>query len=121
MVYLNKSKVVLIKIIQVTIVLIMIWSLFFRKNLNISKDLYESDKQNEYKGVVTKKYIDYQNHAQTHIILDKNLDIIFTENIYLRIKPGDSIVKRKNIDFILLYRNNITKDTIDLKEIYDIK
>lgn len=65
-------------------------------------------KKLEYSGVVSRKFIDQKNHRVRTISLRVNgNDIILardTSQLYVFVNVGDSIVKKRNDDYLSLFR-----------------
>ena len=65
-------------------------------------------KKMEYSGIVSKKFMDQENHRVRTISLGENdSDIILardTSKFYAFVTSGDSIVKHKNNDYLSLIR-----------------
>ena len=102
----------IINYIVVFIILIIIYFSIFNKSVHEIN--YEDELNSEYKGVVTKKFIDFSDHAICKLILDTKLIIPVWDNCYERVNIGDSIVKKKgNFKFIIYKKNEILVINID--------
>lgn len=88
------------------IISIIIWEVFY----NTDQDRYEKSLKNimqeDYNGVVIKKYADKDNHNSPKLVFSNNKQTAIFGEFYAVILVGDSIVKKKKDSKITVYRNN---------------
>jgi len=99
-----------LKILGVLFIVMVLIANFNRDALNdsysctIAKDF----KRMEYSGIVLKKYIDQKNHRFRTITFKQGAsDIVLskdTSQLYVFVNVGDSIVKKRNDDYLTLFR-----------------
>ena len=72
----------------------------------------EEFKREEYSGIVSGKYFDQKNHRAGTVNLTNKKAIILPKepsSFYDFIQPNDSIVKRKNNGYLIVYRDALVK------------
>ena len=77
--------------------------------MNRSGDFYDgvlaTRKKKSYQGIVSRKFIDYENHAIRTIVINRAHITVNTE-FYKRIDIGDSLSKKKGDYIVWLYKKN---------------
>ena len=63
-------------------------------------------KEENYSGIVIKKFINYDNHAIRTVILKNSQRVTFYDSFYKKINIGDSLSKKKGDPIVWLYKKN---------------
>ena len=103
-------------IISLLIIVIAIAFYFFGENVydrNIRLLMEEN-----FQGEIIHKYIDYDNHAYSIIVLKNSEEIALSSNLDRIVEIGDSISKTKNDSLYWVYKKS---DTIIYNGAQDIK
>ncbi|MDO5979398.1 hypothetical protein [Flavivirga spongiicola] len=73
-----------------------------------------------FMGVIKEKIIEIDNHHRAYVLFKNEKKINLTNELYEDLEVGDSIIKRKNDLFVIVFRNDIiykldyfTGDAID--------
>jgi len=99
-----------LRIIGILFMLLLSIAYYNRDALNDSYACSKSDefRKMEYSGIVSKKFIDQENHRFRTILFKEDVsDMVLaddTSSFYVFVNPGDSIVKKKNDDYVSLFR-----------------
>jgi len=99
-----------LRIIGILFMLLLSIAYYNRDALGESLACSKSDefRKMEYSGIVSKKIIDQENHRVRTITFKQDVgDVVLsrdTSQLYTFVNPGDSIVKKKNDDYVSLFR-----------------
>ena len=92
------------KTILIALVLVIVVALIYKRS-NSFADIYESDLNEDYTGLVLKKEVQKHNHGARVIYLGYK-PILIDSNFYELIDIGDSISKKKGESVIHLFKTN---------------
>ena len=79
----------------------------FNKYINSNESINESRKEREFRGIIIRKYRDYDNHGSGFLVLkDSTKYCPLPSDIYYKVKIGDSLIKEKNNLKLIIYRKD---------------
>jgi cytochrome b involved in lipid metabolism len=112
-------------VIQVIFLSTLIWYFFIynSKNRNIKSQnnnthsIYLYNKKLIFKGKITALYKS-ENHNVPYIVV-QNKEYNIDDFLFSKVKKDDSIVKNKNSDYYIIYRDFKFFDSINLKDCYE--
>ncbi len=67
--------------------------------------MLETEKEKSYQGVVSQKFIDYENHAIRTVVIN-TINVPMHTEFYKKINVGDSLSKKKGDPIVWLYKKN---------------
>jgi hypothetical protein len=96
-------------------VFIISWEMFYNTDQHRYERSVQNMMQEDYNGVVVKKYIDKANHNSPMLRFSNKKEIAIFGRFYAVIKIGDSLIKNNNSLKILVYRGD-SKLVLDIND-----
>ncbi|WP_276379387.1 hypothetical protein [Flavobacterium sp. H4147] len=81
---------------------------YFSNESRISKEIYKNMFEENFSGLIVKKYLDKRNHMSHTFQLNDSSEVYGYSFIWEKTEVGDSLVKKANSRFVKIFKKDTT-------------